>query len=132
MINVILSRSAVPAERRGRISHQKASPYQALQQGKPNMTEYYVYIMTNPSQTLYTGVTNGLQRRVHTHKTKAIPGFASQYNITQMAYYEGSPSRASAIAREKQIKGWLRRKNLALIEPMNPRWRDFSDGRYGP
>jgi putative endonuclease len=96
------------------------------------MTEYYVYIMTNPSRTLYTGVTSDLQRRIYTHKAKTLPGFTSQYNITQLAYYEGTSSSANAIAREKQIKGWLRRKKLNLIESMNPGWRDLSDGWYAP
>ena len=96
------------------------------------MTDYYVYIMTNPSRMLYTGVTNDLQRRIQTHKAKASPGFTSQYNITQLAYFEGTLSRAGAIAREKQIKGWLRRKKLALIESTNPEWQDLSASWYSP
>ena len=90
------------------------------------MAEYYVYIMTNRSRTLYTGITNNLERRVYEHKRKLIPGFTSKYNLVQLAYYEATPSIESAITREKQIKGWLRRKKIALIESVNPEWRDLS------
>jgi len=91
------------------------------------MKYYYVYIMTNKSRTLYTGVTNDLERRVGEHKSKTIPGFTSKYNITKLVYYEDSIDITVAIAREKQIKGWLRVKKIALIEAMNPEWRDLSD-----
>jgi putative endonuclease len=89
--------------------------------------EYYVYIMTNRSRTLYTGVTNDLRRRVYEHKHKLVPGFTQKYNITLLlAYYEATPDVRSAIEREKQIKGWLRSKKIALIESVNPAWRDLS------
>lgn len=91
------------------------------------MRQYYVYIMTNHSRTLYTGVTNDLQRRVLEHKRKQIPGFTQKYNITQLVYYEETPDVKTAIAREKQIKGWLRSKKIALIESLNSGWRDLSD-----
>ena len=91
------------------------------------MSQYYVYIMTNRSRTLYTGVTNDLVRRVYEHKQKLIEGFTKKYNITILVYYEATPDIRSAIAREKQIKGWLRRKKIALIESMNPQWRDLSE-----
>jgi putative endonuclease len=92
------------------------------------MRGYYVYIMTNHSRTLYTGVTNDLVRRVAEHKAKQIPGFTQRYNITQLVYYEATPDVRSAIEREKQIKGWLRAKKIALIESVNPDWRDLSEG----
>jgi putative endonuclease len=76
------------------------------------MSEYYVYIMTNRSRTLYTGVTNDLQRRVFGHKNKKVPGFTSRYNINKLVYFESSSSTYEAIRREKQIKGWLRAKKL--------------------
>ena len=91
------------------------------------MRRYYVYMMTNHSRTLYTGVTNDLQRRVHQHKQKLIPGFTQKYNITQLVYYEETSDIRTAIAREKQIKGWLRSKKIALIESLNSEWRDLSD-----
>ena len=91
------------------------------------MRQYYVYIMTNRSRTLYTGVTNNLMRRVHEHKNKLIDGFTKKYNITKLVYYELTSEITSAIAREKQIKGWLRKKKIALIESANPHWKDLSE-----
>jgi putative endonuclease len=82
--------------------------------------------MTNKSRTLYTGVTNNLMRRVHEHKNKLIPGFTSKYNIKILVYYESTSSIHVALEREKQIKGWLRAKKIALIESMNPKWNDLS------
>jgi len=90
------------------------------------MKRYYVYIMTNKSRTLYTGVTSNLQRRVYEHRHKLIPGFTSKYNITKLVYYEETQDVRAAIAREKQIKGWLRVKKVALIESVNPGWDDLS------
>ena len=91
------------------------------------MRQFYVYIMTNHSRTLYTGMTNDLLRRVAEHKQKLIPGFTARYNITRLVYYEETPDVRSAIAREKQIKGWVRAKKVALIEAANPQWRDLSE-----
>ena len=90
------------------------------------MKQYYVYIMTNKSRTLYTGVTNDLERRVYEHKQKLVPGFTAKYNIDRLVYYEATEDVNSAIYREKQIKGWLRAKKIALIESMNPKWTDLS------
>ena len=91
-----------------------------------NMKKFYVYIMTNKSKTLYTGVTNNIYRRVHDHKKKEIAGFTQKYNITLLVYYEEFEGIYDAIAREKQIKGWLRAKKIALIESVNPTWNDLS------
>ena len=88
--------------------------------------EYCVYIMTNKSRTLYTGVTNNLMRRVYEHKNKLIPGFTSKYNIKNLVYFETTPSVHAALEREKQIKGWLRAKKIALVESINPQWKDLS------
>jgi len=81
--------------------------------------------MTNKSQTLYTGVTNNLLKRVYQHKNKLIDGFTKKYNITILIYYETHEDLRAAIAREKQIKGWLRKKKIALIASMNPEWKDL-------
>ena len=82
--------------------------------------------MTNKSKTLYTGVTNAIERRVYEHKNKLLPGFTSRYNITKLVYYEEYGDIHLAIAREKQIKGWLRIKKIQLIETTNPDWKDLS------
>ncbi len=92
--------------------------------------QYYVYIMTNRSRTLYVGVTNDLGRRVYEHKHKLVPGFTSKYNMTQLIYYETTCDVKAALAREKQIKGWLRSKKIALIESANPSWSDLSERWY--
>ena len=95
-------------------------------EGSQNMKQYFVYIMTNNLKTLYTGVTDNLERRVYEHKNKLIPGFTRRYNISKLAYYEVTSDVQAAIEREKQIKGWLRRKKVALIQATNPRWADLS------
>ncbi len=91
---------------------------------------YYIYIMTSPKGTLYTGVTNNLKRRVYQHKNKLIEGFTKKYNITRLVYYQETPDAQSALAREKQIKGWVRRKKMDLIKSTNPKWLDLSEGWF--
>jgi putative endonuclease len=91
---------------------------------------YYVYIVASRTRVLYVGVTNDLARRVWEHKEKLTPGFTSKYNVNRLVYYEETSDVKAAIAREKQIKGWLRAKKVALIEGMNPGWADLSDGWY--
>jgi putative endonuclease len=95
------------------------------------MKQFYVYIMSNRKDgTLYTGMTNDLERRVFEHKKKLYEGFTKKYNLTKLVYFEDTNSALSAIEREKQIKGWLRSKKIKLIEEMNPEWKDLSDGWY--
>jgi putative endonuclease len=88
--------------------------------------QYYVYIMTNESGTLYTGYTSDLPRRVYEHKHKLVEGFTSRYNINKLVYFEVSEEALPALEREKQIKGWTRAKKIALIESENPGWLDLS------
>ena len=90
------------------------------------MRMYYVYILTNRTGSLYVGVTNNLMRRVLEHKQHLVPGFTSKYKIDRLVWYEATPDIRAAIAREKRIKGWLRKKKLALITAKNPMWRDLS------
>lgn len=86
----------------------------------------WVYILTNhTNKVLCTGVTNDISRRTFEHKSKAVDGFAEKYNAYKLVYAEETPSAEDAIAREKQIKGWLRRKKVALIESINPNWDDL-------
>jgi len=89
---------------------------------------FYVYIMTNPRNTvLYSGVTNNLARRVQEHKEKLVEGFTKKYNITKLVYFETFDDPHSAIAREEQLKGGSRQKKLDLVNGANPEWRDLSD-----
>jgi len=88
--------------------------------------DYYVYIMTNNYATLYIGVTNDLVRRVYEHKHRLMPGFTKKYNLTRLVWYEVGNDISAAIGREKQIKGWLRARKVALIESMNPNWEDLA------
>jgi putative endonuclease len=83
--------------------------------------------MTNKSRTLYTGVTNDLRRRVNEHQQRQRPSFTAKYNVKQLVYFEIFDDAQSAIAREKQLKGWLRCKKIALIEAVNPEWRDVCE-----
>jgi putative endonuclease len=88
--------------------------------------QYYIYIMTNNSNTVtYTGVTNDLFRRISEHKAKSVPGFTKRYNINKLVYYEAADNAASVIWREKQIKNFIREKKVALINSLNPGWIDL-------
>lgn len=91
------------------------------------MREYYVYIMTNRSGTLYTGMTSNLKRRVYEHKEKLISGFTKKYNIDRLVWYDVTTDVKAAIAYEKKIKGWLRKKKIKLIESKNPEWNDLAE-----
>ena len=89
---------------------------------------FYVYIMSNQyNNVLYIGVTNNLLRRVYEHKTGMIDGFTKKYNVHKLVYYESVHDVKDAIAREKQLKHWVRAKKVALIEQMNPEWKDLSE-----
>jgi putative endonuclease len=87
---------------------------------------YWVYILSNKSKMLYTGVTNNLMYRVYQHRKKLISGFTKRYNVTTLVYFETTHDIRAAIRREKQIKGWLRTKKVALIKSANPKWEDLS------
>jgi putative endonuclease len=86
----------------------------------------HVYIMSGPSAVLYLGVTSNLPNRVAEHKSKLFPGFTQKYNLTKLVWLEPHTSIRFAIAREKQIKSWNRKKKIALIESLNPTWTDLS------
>ena len=87
----------------------------------------YVYILTNAhGSVLYTGVTNDLVRRIYEHKHHLDQGsFTAQYNVEHLVYYEATEDPISAIEREKQIKGWNRKRKIKLIESKNPNWKDL-------
>src|SRR5215213_1790226 len=86
--------------------------------------QFTVYILASASRRLYVGVTSDLVKRMWEHKTGSIQGFTRRYGITRLVHVETTETSHDAIAREKRIKGWLRRKKLALIESRNPDWRD--------
>jgi putative endonuclease len=93
---------------------------------------YHVYILASASRVLYTGITNDLRRRVNEHQQMRVPGFTQKYRVTHLMYYEAVGDVRDAIAREKQIKAWTRAKRVALVESLNPHWRDLSkDWRPG-
>jgi putative endonuclease len=90
--------------------------------------EYYVYILANTFHRLYTGVTNGLAVRVKQHKAAKDPtSFTARYGINRLVYFERFQYIQDAIRREKELKGWLRVRKLALIVQHNPTWRDLSE-----
>jgi putative endonuclease len=86
---------------------------------------YYAYIMASRSRVLYVGMTNNLSRRIREHKQGEADGFAARYNVTRLVWYRAFPRPQDAIAAEKKIKGWLRKKKVALIEKKNPSWKDL-------
>ena len=87
---------------------------------------YYIYILTNKTnRDLYIGVTNNLPRRLYEHQNKLIDGFTKRYNLNKLVYFEEYSEIEMAIAREKQLKGWVRRKKNDLIESVNPSWNDL-------
>ena len=87
--------------------------------------QYFVYLTASISRVLYVGVTNDLVRRIWEHKEKLVSGFTEKYNVDRLVYYEVAEDVLSAIAREKQIKSYRREKKVALIDAMNPGWKDL-------
>ena len=94
---------------------------------------YYVYILANNTRTtIYTGITKDLIRRVYEHKHHADPNsFTAKYDVTRLVYFDSTTDVRSAIEREKQIKGWNRKRKNALISEMNPTWVDLYDSLLG-
>ena len=91
------------------------------------MNHYYVYILTNwNNKVMYIGVTNDLQRRLYEHKNHLVDGFTAKYNIHKLVYFEQTTDVRAAIEREKQLKGWIRKRKNNLVETMNPEWKDLS------
>ena len=91
-----------------------------------NRRKYYIYILTNRHHTvLYIGVTGNLVKRIWQHKQKEIEGFTKRYNVNRLIYFEEYQWVYDAIEREKQLKGWTRKKKENLIEKLNPDWFDL-------
>ncbi|WP_158814303.1 GIY-YIG nuclease family protein [Methylocapsa sp. S129] len=90
------------------------------------MKQPAIFIMASKRNgTLYAGVTSNLSQRVFQHKEGLTPGFTTKYGCKMLVYYELYEDMATAIAREKQIKGRSRLKKLMLIDRFNPEWRDL-------
>ena len=91
--------------------------------------EYYVYILASDSRELYVGVTGHLTLRISQHRSGVTPdGFTARYRTTHLVYCQSTHDVRAAIRREKQIKGWTRRRKLELIETLNPDWNDLAEG----
>ena len=89
---------------------------------------FFVYILASKRNgTLYVGVTNNLARRLSEHKAKLVPGFTRQYEVDQLVYFEAFDSILEARAREHSLKSWRRAWKIALIEKLNPNWRDLTN-----
>ena len=89
-------------------------------------TTFWVYMMASESGVLYIGVTNDLATRVMQHKKGIGKGFTARYRVTKLVWFECHGSIRVAIAREKEIKGWLRSRKIQLLESKNPHWRDLA------
>jgi putative endonuclease len=91
---------------------------------------YFTYIVASRSHTLYIGMTGDLLRRIFEHKQKKYEGFSATYNCNRLVWFERFASPDGAIEREKQLKGWIRAKKIALIEKSNLTWNDLSKEWY--
>jgi len=92
---------------------------------------YYVYFVTNKHlNVLYVGVTNDLLRRIYEHKNKLSKGFTQKYNVDRLVYYEVHTDINTAITREKQIKGWSRKKKDSLVKKWNPLWKGLYEDLF--
>lgn len=91
---------------------------------------YFTYMMASRSRTLYAGVTGDLQKRVFQHKWREHEGFTARYNFDRLVWFERHQLVQKAIAREKELKGWSRSKEIALIESINVAWVDLSREWY--
>ena len=90
------------------------------------MKDYYVYILTNKSLTLYIGFTDNIKRRLTQHRNKSIAGFSSKYNVCKLIYIERYTEKYVALIRERQFKKWSRRKKLYLISKVNPKFKEIT------
>jgi putative endonuclease len=101
-----------------------------MQMNSPKQPAVYI-LASKRNGTLYTGVTSDLLKRIWQHRNKVIDGFTQKYSVHMLVYYELADEMTAAISREKQIKGGSRAKKLAMIESVNPEWRDLYDDILG-
>lgn len=89
--------------------------------------QFYAYILASYKGVLYTGVTDNLFARLHQHRNSTGSAFTARYKVHKLIYYEVADTALAAIAREKEIKAWRRGKKVALIEGVNPSWKDLAE-----
>jgi putative endonuclease len=92
----------------------------------PKEHQYFVYILSSHSRTLYIGVTNHLNRRLQEHREGTADSFTNRYNIHRLVYFERFQYIGNAIAREKYLKHFTRAEKLTLITESNPTWEDLA------
>jgi putative endonuclease len=92
-----------------------------------HVRQYHVYMLACNSRVLYIGATSRLQARVAQHRARLVDGFSKQYNTTQLVWFEECSDAYAMVSRERQLKAWSRVKKVALIQRMNPEWRDLYD-----
>ena len=92
---------------------------------------YYIYILTDKTdKVMYIGITNDLKRRLYEHKNEQIEGFTKKYHVHKLVYYEEYSEVNEAIAREKQLKRWIRANKNRLVESKNPNRNDWGEGFF--
>ena len=97
------------------------------------MRQYYVCILANRRYgVLYVGVTNNLSRRISQHRQKVVRGFTAEYGVIRLVYFEEYASITEARARERSLKRWRRAWKLALVDQLNPEWRDLAEDHFAP
>ena len=90
---------------------------------------YFVYILASDSRELYIGVTGNLAKRISQHRAALKPeGYTANHTTARLVFCESTDDILAAIPREKQLKGWTRRRKLELIEGLNPDWKDLAEG----
>ena len=92
-----------------------------------NEKNYYVYILTNDwGNVMYVGMTSNIERRLYEHKQELADGFTKRYHVHKLVYYEQTNDAYAAVTRERQLKGWTRKRKNELVETVNPNWEDLS------
>jgi putative endonuclease len=92
------------------------------------MRQYFVYMLANRRYgVLYVGVTNNLLRRISEHRQKVVEGFTKEHGVIRLVYFEEYATIAQARAREHSLKRWRRAWKLALVDQLNPEWRDLAE-----
>ena len=92
-----------------------------------NEKSYYVYILTNDwGNVMYVGMTSNIERRLYEQKQELADGFTKRYHVHKLVYYEQTNDAYAAVTRERQLKGWTRKRKNELVETVNPNWEDLS------